>query len=334
MNLDDVKLALTGDSLEHAIRDAKQKRKPIAEGFLYEKTILMITADPGIGKSTISTQIAIELAAGLPVFGVFRPPRPMKVLYAQTERSILEFLERAETIGKVIPLVKENLYITEEYQKFNLLNENHADLFIECVLRDCPGADIIFIDPIYCMVSGGLKEDRPASAFTKAMSNLQKATSASLYYNHHNTKATYTPQGQIVDKEDPFYGSVWLKAHCTGMFSLKQTDAGVKLLCKKDNYKLLPRNLVLDYDPETELCSIPLSDLPALERLRNFLDARDLDKKEFYFKDMESATKLCTRTLRELVVHSSIKGRISVVSSIRNKKLYKTDGVGLGCAVQ
>ena len=196
-------------------------------------------------------------------------------------------------------------------------------MFIECVKRDCPNVDAIFIDPIYCLVAGGLKEDVPASAFTKTMSVLQQETGAMLYYNHHTTKTQYNNKGDPIEKDDPFYGSQWLKAHVTGSFYLKERIGGVELICKKDNYGILPEKILLDYNKENYICNVPLVDMPALERVSLFIRNRQLDKKEFTFKDMEKFTELGTRRLRELLVHSSISDRIYVVSSIRNKNLYR-----------
>lgn len=322
MQINEIPLALTGDSLIESLGKVKERRKAIAEGFLYQQTINMIAADPGTGKSTISAQVAVELSAGLPVFGLFPPPRPMKVLYIQTERSIVELLERLEVINKAIPINKNNLVITDEYQRFNLLNEKHANLFIDCVLRDCPDPDIVFIDPIYCLVMGGLKDDTPASVFTKVMSTLQKYTGATLWYNHHTVKTQYH-EGNVIEKADPYYGSQWLKAHVTGYYYLKDNPGGVRMDKKKDNYRLLPDSIILEYNPENGLCSIPLDEMPATERLKNFIRARELDKKEFYFKDIEAQTKLSTRRLRELLMHSSFKDQFFVVSSYKNKNLYK-----------
>lgn len=318
----DIGPALTGESLTKSLEEETIRRTAIAESFLYEQTILMLAADPGCGKSTISTQAAVELAAGLPLFGVFSVPKPVQVLYIQAERSIIEFLERLKVISKSLPLVTENLFITDEYQKFNLLNPDHGELFIECIKRDCPNARIIIFDPIYSLVAGGLKEDVPASAFTKVMSRVQKETGSALWYNHHTVKTQYGSDGKVVDREDPFYGSQWLKAHCTGSYYMRKSDTGVTLINKKDNYNILAKSVQLDYNPETELCVVPTSELLAADKLKLFLRARVMDKKEFTFKEIQTQTGICTRTLRELLVHSSFKASLNVVSASKNRHIY------------
>lgn len=323
LGIEDIPIGLTGDKLSRAITEDKKPRAPFAEGLIYENTFNMIYGEAGLGKSTILSQMCVELSAGLPVWGYFKTTRPYKVLYIQGERDIMETTERLELLKEVYPINFETLVITDEYQRLNLLNPNHVEIFINCINRDCPGVEIVCIDPIYSMVSGGLKDDIPASAFTKAMSLVQRSTGASMIYGHHIVKPQWD-KGTKYEKDDPFYGSNWLKAHCTSMLLLKGTAEGVRLERKKDNYRLVPERTTLEYNGENGLCTVPLSDLPAEERIKNFIRAQGLSKKEFTFKDIEDSTGVCTRRARELVLHSSIRDMLIVVSTKGNKKLYKS----------
>ena len=324
IDISDVRPPITGSMLLKALNRTLERRAALAEGFIYEHTITMIAADPGLGKSTISTQLAVELSSGLPVFGLFHVAKPVKVLYIQAERSCIEVLERLDIINKVIPIIHDNLYLTDEYQRFNLLNYDHVDYFIRCVRRDCPDVGLIIVDPIYATVSGGLSNDLPASAFTKAMSRLQVETGAALLYNHHTVKPQHSRDGAIIEKEDPFYGSQWLKAHVTGSYYMKGHENGVKLLCKKDNYNLLTKSIHLEYNPETELSSIPVKEIATLERLKVYLRKQEIDKKTFTFEDMKTHLGCAVRNLRAQLKHPEIMSRLVVVSSIRNKNLYKS----------
>ena len=321
MGIDSIKRALTGKDFIHALTE-KSERKAIAENLLYELTTLMVAADPGTGKSTVSAQAVVELAAGLPVFGYFPVKEPTKVFYIQSERPIMELLERFKILQKTYPIMEKNIIVTDAYQVLNLLNTVDVKTFMECLERDAGGAKVWVIDPIYSTVGGGLKEDKPASAFTKVMSLVQQQFGCTLWYNHHTTKDIYHA-GKKVEKEDPFYGSQWLKAHVTGSYYMKRTSDGVTMICKKDNYGVLANRIPLEFDPETGLCSVLDSDLTAIDKLRNFLKVKAIDRKTFYFKDIEKATGLCTRTIRGLFMHSSISPLLELVSNYKNKNLYK-----------
>lgn len=322
MEVKDIPLALTGDPLLEAIKSSKDQRKSIVDGFIYDKTILMVAAPPGAGKSTISTQIAIEMAAGLPVFGGFHTHKPMKVLYCQTERPILEFLERAEIVGRTHPIVKENLVVTDRYKVLNMLKEEHVATIIRCILRDCPNPEVIFFDPIYPMVSGGLSKDEPASAFCKAMSLIQQYTGASLYLNHHTVKPTQDRDGFMIEKDDAFYGSQWLKALVTGSYNVKQTTDGISLYKKKDSYNCLHKTIKLEYDPSTELCHTLTEGLEPQDKYMNFISSRQVDRNEFTFNEVLKETGFSSRHLRSLLGHKEFTNIFDVKKGSKNKNFY------------
>lgn len=317
---------LTGSNLQKAVTTIKEQRPVLAEGLLYQDTILMLSADPGVGKSTLSTQASIELSAGQPVFGVFEVPKPLKVLYIQTERALTEYLERLQILKDLIPTNYDNLMVTDEYQRLNLLNPKHSEIFIKSIVLNCKGVDVIIIDPIYPLVAGGLKDDLPASIFTKVMSTLQSETRATLWYNHHNTKAQYARDGAKIEKEDPFYGSTWLKAHCTGSFMITKDEKGTKWTKKKDNYSVLVDHFNLEYDQETGLSRTVMDDLPVVERFRMFLEQMKKQDKTFTFDDIVKVCKVSPRCARRHMVHSSFANAIFCVSTNKRKKIYKFGG--------
>jgi RecA-family ATPase len=322
LTLDNIPLALTNDKLEQLINNPLEDRKPYAEGLLYEKTMLMVAAEPGCGKSTIALQAAIELASGLPVFGYFQVPRPLKVLYIQWERSIIEVVERLQQLIKTYKLPKENLAVTDEYQKLNIFRD--YDLLIKCINRDCPKVDLIIIDPIYSTMIGGLKDDRPAAMFTHIMSKVQKSLGCSMWYNHHTIKQQHSSDGKTIEKDDPFYGSQWLKAHVTGSYHMKKSDEGVLLTCKKDNYSILTKSIDLAYNPETHVSLLSdLTKLQPIDRLKAFLRSKQALKLPFTFAQIEAETQLCTRTVRRLLCTTEIEGMLSVENVDRNKKIYR-----------
>lgn len=321
----DIPLALTKDLLKGKVREAKQLRKTIAEGLLYEKTCLLMTSQPGVGKSALSIQAAVELASGLPIFGFFHVPNPVKVLYIQSERSIVETIERLQTIEKTYPINYDNLVITDEYQFLNLLNPNHLEVFLDCVVRDCVEADVTFIDPIYSTVSGGLKEDRPASAFTKAMSLLQKKINCALWLNHHDVKEQHD-KGKVLNKVQKFYGAQWLMAAATGSYDIERNadKDGVLLTCKKDNYSLLNKEIPLIYNPETMLSHLDSTHkLPARDRFMNYLQAKKISEDEFTFYNIKDAILVSDSILRDLLSDTTISTLLTARKGNKNKLFYR-----------
>jgi len=317
----DIPQAVGGDALRQMVLSEHETRVPLAEGFLYEETSLLISAEPGCGKSTISTQAAIELATGLPLFGFFHVPKPVKVLYIMCERSKTEVIERIKTINNYYPINYDNLVLTDEYQKLDYIK--HYNILLDCIKRDCPDAKVIFFDPIYATVMGGLSQDVVASMFTRVMTYIAKNIGCTNWYNHHTVKATYGRDGQKINKDDPFYGSQWLKAHATGCYHMKSNDKGVNMIVKKDNYKILTERIELEYNPESELSYLSnYTKLSPKDRVLGYLRGRRMDRRSFTFADLEVATQVCTRTLRGLVMHSSINDHLNVEKGPRNKNIY------------
>lgn len=315
--------SIRDEKLTEMINSPIIERKIIAEGLLYEKTCIMFSSEPGIGKSTLSIQVAVELASGLPVFGYFDVPEPIKVLYIQAERDIIETIERLKVINVNMKIPVNNLAITDQYQKLDLMNPRHAELFIECIKRDCPNAKVIFIDPIYATVKGGLKEDVGASHFTRVMSRLQKELGCTIWLNHHTVKQTHEiVEGKKFKKHDPYYGSQWLKAHVTGAYWVEQSKDGTIFKNTKDNYSLLQKIIALEYNPETELSYVIEKNTPSIDKLKRFLKIKLLSKETFVFSDLESNLKLCKRTCRELLMHSCKKGWINEKKSIGKKTIF------------
>src|SRR3990167_723359 len=78
-------MGLTGDDLSLAIQTATTERPALAEDFLYEGDVLMLTGEPGVGKSILTTQLACSLTLSQSVYDFFKVPTPRYVYYLQLE---------------------------------------------------------------------------------------------------------------------------------------------------------------------------------------------------------------------------------------------------------
>ena len=278
---------ITGDTLKMMVDSPLPKRPAIAEGLIFEKSCLMLAADPGCGKSMLSLQSAMELSAGLPVFSALPVSRPYRVYYIQKERPREEVLERLQALQKVIPWQAGNFYLDDELQRLNFTRPDHADIAINRIAGYNP--EVIYIDPIYAG-TGGLSKDEIASAFCDFLTQLMSKTGAAIWLNHHTVKQTsfMTYKGEQIEKDDPFYGSQWLKAHVTGSYYVKprQDQDGTVWSLKKSNHSNLLKELTLSYDPETMLSTLAVDYGKTHDRLLMFIARqRDLNK-PFTFREL------------------------------------------------
>lgn len=321
------KFALTGEALKTALHEIHPERKPLIEGLLYERSILMMSADPGAGKSTITAQAIAQMSCGMPVFGCLNVPQPIKCYYFSFERGREEILERLKVMSEIIPIDFSNIFINDYFIGYNALDVNHANMIIEAVRHDCIKPDVVFIDPIYACVAGGLSTDEKASQFCRFSARLQAELECSNWLNHHTVKETYSQDGSAIEKADPFYGSQWLKAHCTAAYYLKRKDGGTTLLNKKDSQNNLLKKIILEYNQEDYISFIDQKniEMPAVDRVKMFLRNKwKSDNKTFYYDQLETCTApLSTSRLRAITGQVWFRDSVTITKSIGKKSLYE-----------
>lgn len=243
----------------------------VIEGLLYEEDSVLVSSAPGLGKSMIVIQMLMELSSGSPVFGCLYVPKKRRVWYIQMERSLTESLSRISHMRTSTDLNADNIFVDTELQALNWLRPGSIEFIIERGKKIAP--DVIFIDPLYGIASG-LSKDEVGSDVAKIMTVLKKELRCAIWLNHHTVKDTYF-NGVKVDKDDPFYGAQWLKAHVTNSYLFEHSEDGSRWSNKKDSHfpKNLMRELNLKYDEETGRSVIKLEYGEARDRLRIFFNA-------------------------------------------------------------
>ena len=315
-----LKPPLTGTPLRDWIANPSPMRNPIAEGFLYEKSCIIVSADSGLGKSVISLQAALELSSGFPLFRRFELSRSYRIYYILKERPKEEMGERIQSMQQIIKWNPDNLIIDDQLQSFNLAREANFRMIIDRILAFHP--DIIFIDPIYAGTPG-LSKDEVASAFTNFLTILEQDTGALIWLNHHITKMTYDRDGQEVNKDDPMYGSAWIKAHVTGSYLLTRTSSGTVMTNKKSSHSNLLNKIELDYDPDTYLSTAKGKGGTGHDRMLMFLNRVKAEKRRFNIEEVMAETDLSRP--RVLSIFKTPPSGLSVInlSTIGTKGLYE-----------
>lgn len=275
--------AITSKILQENVVKSSEKRPPLIEGFIHENQSIMVSSDTGIGKSTVTACWMSEASAGLPVFGCLFVPRPLIIYYIPFERGNQEIMERFKHIQEVIPINYENIYINDNFAGLNVTNDKHADEIITNIHEDIGERhiDVIVLDPIYASVAGGLSTDEKASQFVRFSTRLMTEFKCSNKLLHHTSRDTYSSQtGVKIEKDDPFYGSMWLKAHCNGGFFLKKNPAtdGTVMINKKDSQGVLLDKIPLGYKPESYTVFLKGLDLSMLAKDRLLMAYRTFKK--------------------------------------------------------
>lgn len=310
---------LTGDDLERAL-STKIIHEPLVEGLLYKDSSLLISSEPGVGKSLLSIQAMMQMSCGSPVFGFLAVPRPIKCWYIQMERSIEEPLERIQELSTYIPFDKNNIIIDTSFQSMNFLNPAHLAKVIERGLT--LKADLMKIDPLYGIATG-LSKDEVGSSVAKILTTIKKSLAISLWINHHTVKDQFQ-DGKKVERNDPFYGAQWLKAHMTGSYLLRSTADGVEFINKKDSHGNLLKKLSLIYDPMTYVSTVNQSGLNLSDRLKLYCNTiYNSGNKLIEINLIASELVTDNHSLRRLFALPPFKDIIKRVSPMGSKGLYR-----------
>ena len=312
---------ISGDELERRLKE-KIIHTPIVESFLYEGSSLMISSQPSVGKSVLAVEAGYEISMGLPLFGALKVTKPTRVWYIQMERSENESLERLQLMRGTNPAPLSNLFIDIELQALNFLNPAHLEYVIERGKQIEPG--LIIIDPLYGIATG-LSKDEIGSNVAKMFTILKKKLGCALWINHHTVKNTHEiVEGKKIEKDDPFYGAQWLKAHITASYLAIQGEDGVILTCKKDSHSLLLKQIKLSFDHDTFLSSMEVHDLEAWERYKLYLNSLFLSgKKTFYFNDAKRHLGCAITTLRNFNCTPQFCESVKTTKVLGHKTLYE-----------
>lgn len=247
---------LTGESLKNFVYNAQENIKVISENLIYHKSIVMISGDPGVGKSTIVANAMRDLSAGLPVFNFFHTPAPVLCYYIPFERGAYEVADRLKSLSTVIEPFWDNIIIKPDFIGFDMFDQKQATYFVKNVIEDLNYfmhmkiSIVVIFDPIISMVSGEIKEEKYAKSITRVANQIQTATECALILINHTTKASAVKKKQ---KADPFYGSQAFKAFCTsGIYVSRNTDyGGVNMLSTKSSHGNSIEEVHLNYDDFT-----------------------------------------------------------------------------------
>ena len=317
----------TGAKLKALVDSPLPIRNPLIENFLYERTVMMTYASSGVGKSTICLCACLQASAGVPVFGCFKVPRPLKIYYVLGERDVTEPAERMQLMKKVININYNNIIIDEEAIGRNMLEKSSEIWMIRRIKEAMPDVDLIVFDPIYSLASGGLSSPEKATAFAQFSSRVQRGCNkCSIWHNNHTVKSLYEIiEGSKQAKTDPYMGSELLKAHVNVMYHIQQKDDLVQFDKKKDSHNNAQSHIKLRFDIESyTLEAISKESTTVNDRLNLFLDQCKRDNKTFTFDHYYVFIKPVVPSYAQKLLGITLrKGLIINLSPAFTKALYQ-----------
>jgi len=305
---------MTGELLRKFVFEEQEKIQPIAENFIYQKSIIMMSGDPGVGKSTINANIIRDLSCGMPVFNFFHVPVPVVCYYIPFERGAYEIADRLKSLSSVTEPFWYNIVIKPDFIGYDMFDPKQAVPFVENVCMDLNyfksiGYPIVVIfDPIISMVSGEIKEEKYAKAITRVANQIQTKSGCSMILTNHTTKASASKKKQ---KADPFYGSQAFKAFCTSGIYVSRNDeyGGVNMISTKSSHGNTLEQIHLNYDAFTHslFAKVDASGLKNYDKVMAAIRAIRLQGREKFTFHQVTKHVLCfgvsETSVKETILH-------------------------------
>lgn len=324
--------SLFNETLTDALHTAAEERDFLVDGFIYDNSALLISGDPGSGKSVVALCALAQATIAAPVFDQLDCIRPLNCYCLFSERINREALERLKIMRARVPFDTRRLYLDDGFVGIaDVTRKTFADEIVSRIAgATYPDGrtDIVNLDSLYGFIPGGLSKDEKASEFVRFTARLQSELGVSLLMVHHTVKASYASHtGEKIEKDDPFYGSQWLRAGVTGSYYLRRDGDGVLLTRKKDTFQGLLTELPMDYDPETHTVSLSeeFGTKDASDRLRNWLQitAQNTPDRLFSFIQLCGFVALSHQHLRRLMKTPKIKPHLIEAKRAGRKILYR-----------
>ena len=318
----------TGTSLQADIDTLEVAHHPLIEGLLYQRHVTFIAGEPGVGKSILSSQIAMSLSSGTMAFGSLTVPKPRRVYYLQLEGSYPDTIDRIRRMRTKVPVTTENLAWDFRTGLDLLDNTQGQALLMDIASWGSP--DLLIVDPLYQAVFGELSAELPTKALLKFIDIArERFDPLAVLLNHHTRKASYGSDGKIIDEADPFYGSQWLKAYVDASYTLRASPGRYKdrvfLKNQKDRYSVGLNELILHYDPETDTLDTdaPFDEQSPYERGVKYLAACKAAGGTTDFFDVLDKCKVSHRNLRRIQQSLLAKGLLRCDKRLEHKKIWE-----------
>jgi hypothetical protein len=276
----------------------------IVDGMIPEGGLAAVVGAPGVGKTTLTVDIMMRVALGLPVFG--RPTTPGPVIYIAAEGvNGLKARAAAWKQANGIEQVEDIYFITEPIQ---LLHERETLGLLEAIEHRDISPSLLVVDTLARCFEGG--DENSAEAMGRLIGStgrLVKRLGATVLLNHHTRKAG-----------DVERGSSALRGALDSMLMVTEDGGVVTVSCEKmkDAEPFKPFRLrrtsiagscVLEHLSDSDALFAAANVPPGLKGLLSFLGDSTQPIRVAEVRDRANLKDTtCRRWLRQLVDQSLV----------------------------
>jgi KaiC/GvpD/RAD55 family RecA-like ATPase len=160
--------------------------------------ISLLNGDANVGKTVVAMSIALGVASGRPVWGVYRPEKRGPVLHLNGEIGSYIARERYQRLARGMGIPQAELETTLRLSNYPAARLDDPDF--EAKLRlACEGHALVVVDSLRAF-SGALDEKAKEIGIALLMlARVSDATGATILVLHHNRKPPADGAGRVVD---------------------------------------------------------------------------------------------------------------------------------------
>lgn len=203
----------------------------IVEQVLPEKGSVLIAAKEGMGKSILGLQLALAISTGSDFLG-FNVPVSHKVLYVQCEGDLGDTAQRGHDMTLMLPSPERGMLSWAFLLKKKINTKAGFEGLRELAEMAGLHEGVIFIDPVYPTIRGGMKDDEPAAEWTDNLNRVcHEFKSATVIFEHEHREIRDS-MGQRVKEGlgEKLFGSYVWKAWASYGFEMRHSTGKGPLL--------------------------------------------------------------------------------------------------------
>lgn len=290
----------------------------LIEGMLWEHNNIIILAKQKAGKSIFSLQMACALSCGESFLGEYEIPEAMDVLYIQTESTRYETIQRLRAMtGKDgVGWDANRFFLMTTYALYLDMETGYRQLKHEI---DKTGIKprVIFIDPLYMSMLGGLSDETASRATVRNMRRLGFDYDCTIVVIHHEHRAKRNSSGDTINEGDQaMMGSFVWSAFPNHILHLKMLQNKLRVLsCETQRSSRVVDSIKLELNQPFPL---HYSVHGAVDR-PGYVDT-------VYNWMLRGGQKHCQQISEETKIHeSSVKKALGYLSKVSVNKIKKVN---------